>query len=152
MGRRSHRAGPPGGAWWGVVVLYSAAIFAASSTDSIPAGRPRFPGADKWLHFGAFALWSFFFAQALGASAPRLGPACRVALTLVATVLYGASDEIHQAFVPGRDSDGWDLAADAFGGLAGALAGLVLAAWTQRRRRRRDPSARSSPRVERDAV
>ena len=36
-------------------------------------------------------------------------------------VLYGISDEVHQAFVPGRMSSWWDVGIDA----VGALVGLV---------------------------
>jgi hypothetical protein len=39
---------------------------------------------------------------------------------LVVCVLYGASDEIHQAFVPGRDCSLTDWLADALGSLAAA--------------------------------
>jgi MYXO-CTERM domain-containing protein len=38
---------------------------------------------------------------------------------------YGASDEVHQSFVPGRDSDVLDWRADTIGGAAAA--GLLLA-------------------------
>lgn len=37
------------------------------------------------------------------------------------TVLYAASDEFHQYYVPSRDSDIYDLMADAVGGLVAYL-------------------------------
>jgi VanZ family protein len=44
-------------------------------------------------------------------------------------VLYGASDELHQAFTPGREMSAYDLLADAVG--TGFAAGVWL--WVQRR-------------------
>lgn len=46
------------------------------------------------------------------------------ALALALTVLYGVSDELHQAFVPGRTASEADLLADAIGGLLG-LGGVL---------------------------
>ena len=39
----------------------------------------------------------------------------RAAMAVVLAVLYGVTDEVHQAFVPGRSPDVADLAADALG-------------------------------------
>ena len=38
--------------------------------------------------------------------------------------LFGASDEFHQSFVPGRDTDVFDWVADTLGATAGALVWL----------------------------
>jgi VanZ family protein len=48
-------------------------------------------------------------------------------------VAYGASDEVHQAFVPGRSADPADWAADALGVLAGTFAYARLRAWLRGR-------------------
>jgi VanZ family protein len=49
------------------------------------------------------------------------------------SVLYAASDEWHQTFVPTRVGTPWDVAIDA----AGAALGLILAAvWWRRRDRK----------------
>lgn len=49
------------------------------------------------------------------------------------TMLYALSDEFHQAFVPGRQTDAWDLLCD---GIGAALA-LAIWTWVQRRRQAR---------------
>jgi VanZ family protein len=36
-------------------------------------------------------------------------------LAIIFSILYALSDEIHQFFVPGREFDLWDLAADSLG-------------------------------------
>lgn len=38
-----------------------------------------------------------------------------ILLTLVLGVLYAISDEIHQSYVPGRETNGMDLACDSIG-------------------------------------
>ena len=45
-------------------------------------------------------------------------------LVILATALYGLSDEFHQSFVPGRDASGFDLIVDAIG------ASIAVGAWT----------------------
>ena len=59
----------------------------------------------------------------------------RPLLALVVTVAYGAVDEVHQSFVPGRDASPVDLAVDALG------AGL---AWAAAARLRGRPRSRST--------
>lgn len=109
---------------WAIVAAYMAALFIASSGP----GAPLPPGRnwDKVLHAGAYAVLAALAAWAL--TRGRLRSATRKALmtaSLIA-IAYGASDEWHQAFVPGRESDVMDLLADALGALAAAGA---IGAW-----------------------
>ena len=111
-------------------LLWCGVIFWASS-QSDPALAPPIPFSDKVMHFGAYGVLGFLSAFAL-AGWGRKGPTI-VAATLLAT-LYGISDEFHQAFVPGRDFDPFDMLADALGSLAGAWSYffLGLSAWLER--------------------
>ena len=101
---------------WALVAIFAAAIFAASS---LPRGAPSLaaiPGLDKILHFAAYFLFAASIHWALrgsGASAVRAA-----LLAVAAASLYGASDEIHQAFVPGRNAAWADWVADSLGGAA----------------------------------
>ncbi len=86
----------------------------ATPGDVLPI--PNIIGIDKLLHLTAFALLAAAWCCGLGASR-------RAALLAFALVLgYGAIDEWHQSFTPGRDSSGWDLLADGFGASLGAFA------------------------------
>lgn len=62
---------------------------------------------------------------------PERGLGTRRSYALAATlaVLYGLSDEFHQAFVPGRNATAFDVVIDALGAL---LALSLFAAWQRR--------------------
>jgi VanZ family protein len=88
---------------------------------------------DKLLHMAAYALLAAFAVAALPRA--RLGALGRgVALAAVLAAGYGVTDEWHQSFVPGRDADPWDWAADAVGAAGGAAAMALFL-------RRRNPRA-----------
>lgn len=108
-----------------LAVLWAALLFWASSR---PNPFPFLPegifGHDKLLHAGAYAVLG---GLVLGALARRRRGAARA--VLVAALLgtaYGATDELHQAYVPNREADPFDLGADAAGALAGAAAAALI--------------------------
>ena len=108
---------------WIVAALFAAAIFAASSSQRPAPSLAAIPGLDKLLHFAAFFLFAASMHWALrGSGVPPLRSAL---LAAAAASLYGASDEIHQAFVPGRSATWADWAADSLGGAALAAALFV---------------------------
>lgn len=89
---------------------------------------PLFPHQDKLMHFTAYAVLGGFLLGAL--AVPPSGHGARqVLLATIVASLYGASDEIHQAFVPGRNPDVIDWLADTAGALTAAL---LLAAISRR--------------------
>ncbi|MGE0362017.1 MAG: VanZ family protein [Vicinamibacterales bacterium] len=117
MSGRSRRA-----VWlWGPVVLYMAVIFVLSAMPEPPSP----PGIDdKTQHFTGYAGLGLVTLRATsGASLTGLGAGSAVAAWAIATA-YGASDEYHQSFVPGRSQDLLDLRADALGAAA-----AIAAAW-----------------------
>ena len=111
---------------WLPAAAWAAVIFGLSSRPTLPG--PELPGVDKVAHFGAYALLAWLLAFAAGRS--RLP----IALAVVLGLLYGATDEIHQSFVPGRSPDVLDWFADAAGVAAATFAYV-------RRRARRAQSA-----------
>jgi VanZ family protein len=106
---------------WVPVVVWACVIFGFSSLpgSSIP-GRYSVEG-----HFVEYAILGL-----LAALSVRARPlSVRAALLVLALCsLYAISDELHQAFVPGRVPDVADLAMDTVGaGVGIAAAALVLA-------------------------
>jgi len=94
-------------------------IFYLSSLSDPPAPL-RFPHADKVVHAALYG----------GLSAALLLPGLTPAGAWAAASLYGASDEYHQRFVPGREASAGDWLADS----AGAAA-VAAGVWAWRRRR-----------------
>lgn len=101
------------GAW--AALLFGLSSLPAGTTPSSPIS---FPGDDKVAHAALYAVLGGLLRLALG----RTGPAIALAAA------YGATDEVHQAFVPGRDADAFDWFAD----LVGAALGAALAAHARR--------------------
>lgn len=111
-------------ALWLPPALYAAAIFAVSSISRPP--EPPGPVTDKHVHVLLYAGLSALVLRALAGGRWPGVTAWRCAAAALLAALYGASDEWHQAFVPGRSADLLDLAADAAGAIGAA--GLAWAA------------------------
>ena len=112
-------------------------IVSSMSRPPVPAFL-RFEHADKVMHFVGYSVLG---GLAMLGAAPwrRFRPALGAWL-LVA--LWGACDEWHQSFVPGRDASLGELAAD----VGGAALGVgVLLWWITRRRRRRGAATPTDP-------
>jgi hypothetical protein len=116
------RPGPLRAAW--PPVAWAALIFILSHQPTIAPGVLLFAHADKLAHGLAFAILSGLTARAVRAA----GWGTLRILLAAATVasLYGAMDEWHQSFVPGRDPDPWDWVADTAGAIVGAAAVVGL--------------------------
>lgn len=104
--------------WFGLPpVLVAATIFALSSQSSLPA--PDVVGWDKLAHALAFGTLSLTCGRALFAyGRSRLTAAV---LGAAIAIVYGLTDELHQASVPGRSPDVLDLVADAVGAMVAAF-------------------------------
>ncbi|MDP2401517.1 MAG: VanZ family protein, partial [Actinomycetota bacterium] len=104
---------------WVPATLWAGAIFAVSSVpgSNLPPGPYAAPG-----HFVAYAILGTLIYIALR---PRhLRPAA-VSLAIILASLYGATDELHQAFVPGRTPDITDWGIDTLGAAAGVLVAVL---------------------------
>lgn len=112
---------------WLLPVAYAAGIFVLSSIERIPdVGQPE--GSDKLAHF---ILYYFFAAAVFWAACPSTTRGKAAVIAFAAAAAYGATDEIHQWFVPGRTMSLYDWIADAAGAAAWAA---VIAALGMRRR------------------
>jgi VanZ family protein len=108
---------------WGPVLAFMAFIFYESSQPEVPALVERI--WDKLLHSGAYAVLGALMLRALSGGFRRPVTAGVASTAVLLTTLYGASDEIHQSFVPRRQMDGRDLVADFTGASVVAIAGYL---------------------------
>jgi VanZ family protein len=108
-----------------------AAIFAASSQPALPAAAEHV--WDKLLHGGAYGVLGALVLRGLSGRWRRPVSIRMAATAVLMAALYGASDEVHQHFVPPRQMDARDAVADTAGA---ALAGAALYGWSASARRR----------------
>lgn len=98
-----------------------ALIFYFSAQQSVGPELPAFTRVIA--HFGEYfilaGLWIWALLPALGGRALAVGAAV--------TFVYALSDEFHQSFVPGRDSDPVDVLVDTLG--------IAVATWLMSRTR-----------------
>jgi len=106
---------------WAPVVIYMVAIFYASSLTNPPVPA----NTDKPIHWLAYLGLAVLVVRALAGGLPRRISLGVAAAAVAITIAYGATDEVHQLFVPGRTGDVYDLMADAAGALAGTIVCIV---------------------------
>jgi len=119
-----------------VVLARWFAVFAAAWLIYFCSDRPGacvptlpFAQSDKLLHAAAYGLFAGLVLRALWAEEGTPAPAGVLVLGAALAAAYGAADELHQRFVPGRSCDLFDWMAD------GAGATLAAVAWTPLTRR-----------------
>ena len=96
--------------------------------SSGPVSAPKsiqFDGMDKVAHICAFGLLAGLVSYGLRRSGKPWTPGALLLLPVLFVACYGASDEIHQYFVPTRSCDILDWMADVTGAL-GASTALAL--------------------------
>ena len=103
-----------------------ALIFVISSFELRLPGVEHIPLRDKGIHFVEYGVLAWLCAASASRTWPS-APAWRiVGFAIFISVLWGVSDEIHQAMVPGRTSEIADVIADLFGSIVGASARQIL--------------------------
>ncbi len=99
--------------WWWPTVLSMALIWTLSG-QSQPLGVALAHPLDWAAHAAVYAALGFFAARASGSFAAGL----------LLSAWFGAFDEVHQAFVPGREAGIGDWWFDALGAALGAWLAL----------------------------
>ena len=110
--------------YWAPAFLYMVLIFVISSLEQPPLPMPEFEWLtiDKLYHFIEYVVLGTLLAWAFVKARPSVVPSKLIWLVAAAlSILYGASDEWHQTFVPGRFATLADWVADALGSVAGVL-------------------------------
>ena len=101
--------------FWLPVLAYVSLIFALSSQSNLQSPI-RFAYGDKAAHLAEYLVLGLLLVRALRANLRLSRPlfAAMIAIGIVVTV--GVADEFLQSFIPGRQSDIFDLLADVMGG------------------------------------
>ena len=102
---------------WGGVALYCGLIFFLSAQQNL--SLPDIPSADKGAHLLEYSGLGWVCAYAWRHEHPGLPIFATLVFSTTFASVYGASDEWHQAYVPGRSSDWRDWLADTCGGFIG---------------------------------
>jgi VanZ family protein len=103
------------------IIFYCGVIFFLSSIPRpVPPVYP-FPGFDKVAHVVLYGGLGILVCRFLANDLRRAAPASMI-VAAAFTTLYGLSDEIHQAFVPGRIAAASDFAANTAGAVLAVLA------------------------------
>jgi VanZ family protein len=109
-----------------------AAIFVVSGMPNL--GRLPADTSDKVAHFAAYSVLGGLLARALAGAAWAGYTKSTVWQAWTLATLYALTDELHQAFVPGRTPSFGDGVADSGGALFGALLALAIARFAHRTR------------------
>jgi VanZ family protein len=103
-------------------------IFYLSSRSELP--RPEGISASLEAiagHFVAYGVLALLVSFALADTG--ISPMRRSVYAVMAAVLYGVSDEIHQSFVPRRDPALFDIAIDAIGAITALAVWSLFVRW-----------------------
>lgn len=103
---------------WLPLIIYCLAIYIQSDYPS-PEEIPSWTFSDKILHFAAYGLLGILFIRAYETLPLRINKILLILMSSGSAILYGVSDEIHQYFVPFRDADIMDVAANTIGSVCG---------------------------------
>jgi VanZ family protein len=106
--------------YWLPVSLYAVLIFVHSAGPS-PIQVDLFSWSDKPAHFLVYSILGILLLRAMGATFVNTPHARVILFSIVLASLYGATDELHQYFVPARSAEVFDFLADT----AGAVVGVV---------------------------
>ncbi|MDO8462539.1 MAG: VanZ family protein [Deltaproteobacteria bacterium] len=111
--------------YWLPLLSYAWLIFHLSSISHVELPSVfDFPNSDKVIHFFEYGGLGFLCVRAIRFRYRDIRQAEILAFFLC--LLYGATDEIHQLFVPGRNSSLTDLLADGIGAAVGAIFYFIL--------------------------
>jgi VanZ family protein len=116
---------------WGPAAAFAVLIVVMSSIPASELGARVIWSYDKLIHAAVYAVLAGLLCRALSSEGSG-SPVISVALAVALAAIFGASDEWHQSFTPGRDASAADLVAD----VVGAVLGAALTAVLYRRRAR----------------
>lgn len=96
-------------------IIIAVIIFILSHQNRLPLPDYGLTIEDKIAHVIAYLIFGMSVMYSLQNLYPGFNYSRLKILVLIIGILYGASDEIHQYFVPGRSCDALDLISDSIG-------------------------------------
>jgi len=110
-------------------IFWALVLFTLSSIPKLQSPFHLSKWDDKLNHFVAYAILGALTLRAFSVNRP-VPQKRELSMSLAVGFFYGALDEVHQYFVPGRFMDHKDFIADA----AGVTVGVLLYLWLCKRR------------------
>jgi VanZ family protein len=110
--------------------LWAILIFILSSIPRLSPPMIRVGFVDKIYHFLEYFIFGFLLARLFLSMSTQGRERQAILATVALGVFWGGTDEIHQAFVMGREASWMDFLAD----VVGVLCGSTLVWWRLRRR------------------
>jgi VanZ family protein len=104
--------------YWFPVLFYCLIIFVQSSYPTVHKTYDL-PYIDKLLHLAGYAMLGVLFFRGFKNSRFKNDFASIRTVSILLTGIYGATDELHQYYVPYRTADIWDVISDLSGGFIG---------------------------------
>lgn len=101
---------------WAGVILFGTSL----PQEAVPVQTSKI---DKLLHFSIYTVFSFLLTRQILDITTRWRAA---AIAVGVAMVFGALDEWHQRFIPGRSTEFADWQADSVGALVGALACVAV--------------------------
>lgn len=108
--------------YWLPAVVWASLIFYMSSRSSIKTVDVYWQDflIKKIAHFTEYFIFSVLVYRALS-NTTNLSKKKSLVLSFIITVIYAASDELHQSFIPGRESRIRDVVIDSIGSASALL-------------------------------
>ena len=129
--------------YWLPVAFVVSLIFYLSSLPAHEVPESWFPYQDKVQHIIAYTCLGFVFARALSwkfRNNPQGKPFKNALyISIFMSTAYGALDEFHQSFTPGRSVEFADFLADSVGSIIGAILVIPYRRWIAKKSESRPP-------------
>ena len=97
---------------WAGVILFGTSL----PQEAVPVQTAKI---DKVLHFSIYTVFAYLLTWQLAVNNKRW---VAVLVAVVVSIAFGAADEWHQQFIPGRSMELADWLADSLGACLGAIA------------------------------
>jgi len=105
--------------YWLPFILYAGLIFYVSS-QPLPEAPVQIPYIDRVAHFFEYAVFGYLAYRAFSQLKSKAIKKHLIFTTIIISVLYAFSDELHQFYVPGRVMNVSDFIFDVLG------AGIII--------------------------